>query len=221
MRSVRGLFALITLIFVISTTQLFAEVPSNEQKSSKLGFFYLDEVVFLDYVYDEIDKIGKELQEATGVALYVVVIKELPKEESIRQYAQELMEKLRKPAVLLILSEYDKRIDIIASDETLYERFDKEQILSPFPARGTILPILTMKAKKATMSEKFGAAIQNGYTDIAEQIALSYGKKLKSVPESANKEVFMVLRVLFYGFILYALYLFIKRKYTKRVNEKR
>ena len=210
----RGLAALLLLSF----TLLFS--ATQEQKQSKLGYFHKDEVVFLDYVYDDIDKIGKELQEKTGVGLYVATIKQLPKDKTVTTYGNELMGDLKKPAVLLVLSEYDKRIDIIASPKELYERFDKEQILSPFPSSGTILPILTMKAKHATVAEKFGAAIQNGYTDIAEQIGLSYGKKLESVPESANKEVFMVLRILFYGFILYALYLFIKRKYKYKEASK-
>ena len=73
-----------------------------------------------------------------------------------------------------------------------------------------------MKAKNATTAEKFAAAIQNGYTDIAEQIADSMHVTLKSIPGNSNKEVFNVLRILFYGFILYALFMLIKRKYVTR-----
>ncbi len=186
--------------------------------STSLGasYIYKDEVVFLDYVNSDVDAIGKELQETTGIGLYVAVIKELPEGMDIIEYEEALLHELKEPAVLLTLSEYDKQIDILARPQSLYELFDKEQVLSPFPSSGTILPILTMKAKDATTAEKFGAAIQNGYTDIAEQIAASKKVNLKTVPGNANKEVFYVLRVLFYGFILYALYLFIKRKYVMR-----
>lgn len=185
------------------------------------NYLYKDEVVFLDYVTQDINKIGKELQEKTGIGVYVVVLKELPEGMHIVDYEKQIMPELKEPAIVLALSELDKKIDIFARPKSLYKLIDKEQILSPMPNSGTILPILTMKAKKATTAEKFGAAIQNGYTDIAEQIADSKHVKLVSAPGNANKEVFLVLRIIFYGFLLYALYLFIKRKYIirKRKNE--
>ena len=126
------------------------------------------------------------------------------------------MEELQQPAILLALSENDKQIDILARPTSLYKDFDKDQVLSPFPNSGTILPILTMKAKKATLSEKYAAAIQNGYEDMAEQIADSRGIELDSAVGSSNKTVFMVMRIFFYGMIAYALYLIIKRKYFSK-----
>jgi hypothetical protein len=189
--------------------------------SLSANYFYKDEVVFLDYVDKEINTIGKELQEKTGISVYVVVLKELPEGMSIVDYEKHIMQELKEPALLLVLSEFDKKIDILARPQSLYDLIDKDQILSPMPNSGTILPILTMKAKKATTAEKFGAAIQNGYTDIVTQVADSKNVKLLSAPGNANKEVFLVLRIFFYGFLLYALYLFIKRKYImrKRKNE--
>ncbi|MEA1919868.1 MAG: hypothetical protein U9N52_08520, partial [Campylobacterota bacterium] len=187
-----------------------------------VSYIHKDEVVFLDYVNTEVNAIGKELKEKSGIGLYVVALKELPVGMSIVDYEKKIMQELQEPAVLLVLSEFDKQIDIMARPQELYNLFDKDQVLSPMPNSGTILPILTMKAKDATTAEKFGAAIQNGYTDLADQIATSKNIELTTVPGNANKEVFMVLRIVFYGMILYALYLFIKRKYVmrKRNNER-
>ncbi len=186
-------------------------------------YFYKDEVVFLDYVNNEINAIGKELKEKSGISIYVIALKELPNGIDIVEYEKNIAHELKEPLILLTLSEYDKQIDILARPQSLYKLFDKSQILSPMPNSGTILPILTMKAKKATTAEKFGAAIQNGYTDLADQVATAKNVTLLTAPGNANKEVFFVLRVLFYGFILYALYLYIKRKYVMRKlkNEKR
>ncbi|MBN2895990.1 MAG: 3-dehydroquinate dehydratase [Campylobacterales bacterium] len=203
MKITRGLAALILLYSSI----LYA------------GFIHRDEVIFIDSVTQEVDKIGKELQEKTGIGLYVVVLKELPEKMSIVDYEKVVMQELPQPAVVLMLSELDKQIDILARPVELYETFDKKQILSPFPSSGTILPILTMKSKKATTSEKFAAAVQNGYTDIAEQIADAKNVTLESIPGNSNKEVFNVLRILFYGFILYALFLFIRGQYAKRKRQ--
>lgn len=200
MKITRGLAALILLY----SSVLYA------------GFIHRDEVIFIDSVTQEVDKIGKELQEKTGIGLYVVVLKELPKGMSIVDYEKVVMQELPQPAVVLMLSDLDKQIDILARPVELYDTFDKRQILSPFPSSGTILPILTMKSKKATTAEKFAAAVQNGYTDIAEQIADAKKVTLESIPGNSNKEVFNVLRILFYGFILYALFLFIRGQYAKR-----
>ncbi|MEA3522219.1 MAG: hypothetical protein U9R50_04525 [Campylobacterota bacterium] len=211
-------------------TSAYTEVASQIAASKSLelqsapaaiNYLYKDEVISLDYVKNEVNVIGKELHEKTGIGLYVHVIKELPKDMDIVTYEKEAIKVFEEPVILLAISEFDKQIDIIARPQSLYELFDKNQILSPMPNSGTILPILTMKAKKATTAEKFGAAIQNGYTDLAEQIATSKDIQLESVPGNANKLVFAVLRIFFYGFILYALYLFIKRKYImrKRNNE--
>ncbi len=181
-----------------------------------VDYLYKDEVIFLEYVNTEVNAIGRELYQKSGISLYVAVLKELPEGMSIVDYEKESIKELPKPAILLVISEFDKQIDIIARPQALYKLFDKNQVLSPMPNSGTILPILTMKAKGTPLSQKFGAAIQNGYTDLADQIATSKNIELDTIPGNANKEVFMVLRILFYGMIVYALYLYIKRKYLLR-----
>lgn len=201
----RGLAALI-LTFIFSST-LFAE------------YLYKDEVIFLEHISDEIDTIGKELREKTGIGLYAVVIKELKNNQTIVEYEKSLVEELQEPFVLLAVAEFDKQIDILARPTDLYKHFDKEQVLSPMPNSGTIVPILTMKAKKAPTSERYAAAVLNGYTDLAEQISKAKGVELESAPGSPNKMVFNVLRIFFYGMILYALYLWLKRKLLTRKSK--
>lgn len=202
----RGLAALTLSLFLFSP--LSAE------------YLYKDEVIHLEDVTQAVEVIGKELHEKTGVGLYVAVLKELEQNLTIVDYEKRLMDELEQPAVLLVISEYDKQIDIFARPASLYKDFDKAQVLSPFPNSGTILPILTMKSKKATVSEKFGAAVENGYADIAEQIADSRDVTLEHGFGNANKTVFNILRLIFYGIIAYALFLYIKRKfYTKRNHE--
>ena len=198
-------------------SQIAKSKATHLQSAPELvNYLYKDEVIFLEYVNTEVNAIGRELHEKSGIGLYVAVLKELPHGMSIVDYEKEAIAKLPKPAIVLVVSEFDKQIDILARPQSLYALFDKDQVLSPMPNSGTILPILTMKAKHTPMSQKFGAAIQNGYTDLAEQIARSKDIALETVPGNANKEVFLVLRILFYAMILYALYLYIKRKYLLR-----
>lgn len=201
----RGLAALILALFFTST--LAAE------------YLYKDEVVFIDSFQADLEKIGSELHEKTGIGLYVAVVKELENNQTIVALEKEIMAKLKEPAVLLVLSDFDKQIDIMARPASLYKDFDKDQILSPFPNTGTILPILTMKAKKATTAEKIAAALQNGYYDLADQIAQSKGVSLESAPSGTNKMIFNLLRLLFYGMIAYGLFFYIKHKFFSKKSD--
>ena len=57
----------------------------------------------------------------------------------------------------------------------------------------------------------------NGYADIAEQIAQSKGVELENAVGDANRNTILIVKVLFYGFILYGIFLFLKRKlYLRR-----
>lgn len=167
----------------------------------------------------DLEKIGSELHEKTGIGLYVAVIKELENNQTIVAFEKEIMAELQEPAVLLVLSDFDKKIDIMARPESLYKDFDKAQILSPFPNSGSILPILTMKAKKATSAEKIAAAVQNGYYDLAAQLADSRDVVLESAPGGTNEIMFNLLRLVFYGTIAYGLFFYIKKRYFSKKSE--
>ena len=203
----RGLAALIlTLLF---STQLCAE------------YLYKDEVIDIDAFAQQIEDIGSELKQKTGIGLYLVVIKELDKGQTVIDFEKTLTDSVEGDAVFLTFVEYDKKVDIYANPESLYKYFDKEQVLSVMPNTGTIIPLLVAKAKDVPLREKYAAALTNGYADIAEQIADSKGIVLDHAVGSGSRDFINLLRLFFYGMIAYGLYLYIKRKYMtkKRVDE--
>lgn len=141
---------------------------------------------------EKIDTLGLELREKTGINSYVVALKTIG-DKPLVVYEKELVSQLEKPYALLSLAKNEQQIDIVYSDE-LKDKFDKEQILSPYPWSGTIIPILT--ARKG--EDKYSAALLNGYADMVEQIAYSYDVKLKSAIGNANKNVLGIIRFIFY-----------------------
>jgi hypothetical protein len=218
----RGLFALILTIFF--QTSLSAE------------YLYKDTVIFNKAFEAEVNKLGSELYEKTGISLRLVMLKELPYGSSIVQYEQELMKEFSSPTVLLTFSEMDSKVDILAYPNSLYEYFDKEQVLSPISSPvqafvvailnldfsemtsgGTILPLLAGKAKKGELLGKYSGSMFNGYADIAEQIAESKEIVLENAVGSANQTSIFFVKVLFYGFVVYAIFLYTKRRlYARR-----
>jgi len=225
----RGLYALILTIFFQST--LVAE------------YLYKDEVLSNLEFRDEINTLGAELYEKTGIALRIVMIKKLPDGMSIVKYEKKIIKEFNEPTILLTFSEMDKKVDILANQTSLYEYFDKKQVLSPVSSPvqafiisvinfnsfdeffdglsnygGTILPIISLKNKESESDAgKYSAGMYNGYADIAEQIAKSKNVELIHSAGNTNKDTLFIVKLLFYGVVLYAIYMYVRRKfYLKR-----
>lgn len=221
----------LTLTLLFSST-LFAE------------YLYKDEVVNNPAFTEQIENIGAELYEKTGVSLYLVMLHELEANQTIAEYELDLSKSFREPLAILTFSEMDKQVDILAHPTSLYDDFDKKQILSPNSGfigaavsaimfgrsydeikelmtnyGGTILPVLAQKAKGQDIVSKYSVAMFNGYSDIAEQIAASKGVELKKAAGSGSKDFIDLIRLVFYGIILYAIFLYIKQKFFRKKRE--
>lgn len=225
---IRGLYALTLIIFF--QTQLAAE------------YLYKDNIILNPDFNAEVEKLGFELHQKTGIALRLVMLKEINSSKSILEYEQELLKEFKEPTVLLIFSELDSQVDIAVTDSSLYKYFDRNQVLSlvasPVQAftmalfyadsfesfkkiagsyGGTIIPLLAGKTKQGETLGKYSGAMFNGYADIAEQIADSHDVVLENAVGNANKYSILVLKIIFYGIILIGVYMYIKRKlYIRR-----
>ena len=233
MKFSRGLAALILTLFF--QTQLLAE------------YLYKDEIIHNPKFNNEVNKLGLELYEKTGVALRLLMLKELPVDTTISEYGKEVLKDLKEPTILLMFSEMNSKVDIIANDKSLYQYFDKQQVLSPVASAaqafamavifarswddfqqmkgdsgGTILPLLGNNSKPGEILGKYSGALFNGYYDIAAQIADSKEIKLENASANANKNIIFGIKILFYGFLLYGLYLYIKnkKKMKRKLHEK-
>ena len=224
----RGLYALIFFVS-LSTT-----VNAN--------YLYKDEITNNKRFAQDIETLGKELFDKTGIAVRLVILKKLPNGVKIADYERELVKEFTEPTILLTFSAEDHKVDILAKPHSLYQYFDKKQILSPvasftqalfmatffthswkeFKATasdygGTIIPLLAQKSKKPGEAEKkYAGALFNGYADIVDQIAKTKGVKLEHGIDNTNQKTLFVIKVFFYGFIIYAIFLFFRKKLTKR-----
>ena len=121
-----------------------------------------------------------------------------------------------KSSLILTFAETEQKVDIVASKELL-ELFDKEQILSPYPWTGTILPILGEKIKQDPR-HKYSVALFNGYADIVEQIAKNKNIVLENSVGDSNKYVLNIIRIIFYSIIIIALTYLLRKSFNKRIN---
>ena len=225
----RGLAALILIFFA---SNLLAD------------YLYKDEITANRKFKEDVEILGKELHEKTGIAVRLVMLRKLPKGMSIVEYEKNLASKFDEPTVLLTFSELDQKVDILAKPHSLYQYFDKKQILSPVASYvqslfmalffshswkefketvsdygGTIIPLLAQKAKKGEEAQKYATAMFNGYADVVGQIAQAKGVKLEHAVGDANQKAILAIKVLFYGFILYAIILYFKRRFFSKRQE--
>lgn len=223
----RGLAALIFILLFSFTSQA--------------KFLYKDDVVHNDSFAQLIEAYGQELYDKTGVSLYLVMVRDLDQNQSTADFEKSLVSKLDEPFVVLTFVELQKKVDILARPTALYKDFDKQQVLSPnatFAAAvmsavmfgrswadykemlensgGTILPILAEKAKGPDIVKKYSVAMYNGYADIADQIAATHHVKLSTSAGNEGKIFLDLLRLVFYGIILFALIIYIRKKMRKR-----
>jgi len=204
----RGLAALIlTLCFTLS---------------AQANYIVVDEVVENTAFNEQVEIMGSELSLKTGINLYMSLIKELDNNQSIIDYQKELMKSLQQPAILLSFVENNKQVQIYAEDKSLYETFDKDQVMNPLAIwpffNGAIIPILGAKTKDAHPRDKYATAMFNGYAEISEQIADSKDITLDSAVGNANKNVFKILISVLFFISLYTV-IKLTYDYKKRKRE--
>lgn len=176
----------------------------------KAGVFNQN-AVLSPQVSAKIEQISSELEAKTGIKTHVYVSDTLG-EQTPNSLLKSL--NLKSPYAIIILSKALMAKDgktypfvgIFASDD-VSGLFDKDQILSPFPERGTILPILASNKSK----DVYNAAILNGYADLAEQIAKSRGISLENGVGNANKTFLNLIRYFVYASIIAVLFVMIKK----------
>ncbi len=180
---------------------------------------FASEYVQHDGILDEravakIEEMGEELYKKSGVKVFLTA-KKSAEGEDIIAYEKRLSATWDFPHVLLTLFLEEKKVDIFAS-EGLEKEFDKEEMLSPLPWKGTIIPLLTEKKKVLDVTP----ALLNGYADIVDQIA-SYRKiHLESSIGSANKYTLNFVKFLVYGFVAVLVILMLIRRMKERANAK-
>ena len=159
------------------------------------------------------EKIATELFQKTSIEMFMLIL-HTTNGENITKIAKEELAKHSDQSLILAFTEVEKKVDIVATSSVL-KLFDKEQVLSPFPWKGTILPILGERIKKDPR-EKYSVALFNGFADIAEQIANSKKVVLESAVGNANKFVLNIVRAIFYFIITLALGYMVFKKFFKK-----
>ena len=177
-----------------------------------LNALIIDEAKLLNpNVLSKLETMSSELKEKTNINAHLLTSTN-PNNLSLKELASTKFELSGEYAILVLvpkkIDEKTGKVDIILSNPDL---LDKNAVLSPMPNTGTILPLLTSKR-----DDIYNAALLNGFADIAERIALSKGVELQSAIGSSNKTTLTWIRYPLYGFLLFAIIVFVTKSLRKK-----
>ena len=167
-----------------------------------------------DKALKKLEEMGTELFQKTGVST-VIVAKEHLDQKQFLEIKDSYLKELKNPYVLWIFSKkYMDRENIginqLFSSPDMKDKYDEDSMFSPFG--GTFSKILTVHKSK---SDPTAAAFLNGYADLTDMIAKSYGITLESSIGSETKTTINIVRVIFYLIIAFFLLWFLQVKFSK------
>lgn len=177
-----------------------------------LNSLVIDEAKLLNpNVLAKLENMSSELKEKTNVNAHLLTSTN-PDNLPLKELANTKFELSGEYAILVLvpkkIDEKTGKVDIILSNPDL---LDKDTVLSPMPNTGTILPLLASRR-----DDIYNAALLNGFADIAERIAASKGVELQSAIGSSNKTTLTWIRYPLYGFLLFAIIVFVVKSLRKK-----
>ncbi len=199
-------FRLRQLFFAVLTILSFSNVYAKD------NLILCNNSIVNSRAIGEIEKIGTELKEKSGISAYICIKKSIG-HERIKIFEKNLTKNIKGSYILLTLALKQQKVDITTSQD-IKNLIDIDAILSPFT--GTIIPILTSRKTK----DKYSAAVLNGYADITDRVASKLKIKLKSGIGDTNRILVDILRIIIYGSFLYFIIVYSVKKYRYRKKRK-
>lgn len=194
-------------------------------------FIYNDDLVGIK-AQTKIEQITNELREKTGISLFVHARKDL-NGTAITPYGQNVAKDLNASSIVVILGVAEEKVDIVSTSDVA-ALFDKDSVLGDY-----IIPII-VAPNRDDSAHKYEAALLNGISEIAEEIAASKsttmfnvlasvvgteeaakylpneGLVLNNVLGNTTQNFINLLRILFYGMILLTILAYMRAKNPNR-----
>lgn len=153
---------------------------------------------------EQIKLISNELEQKTGIKTSVLVERKVNLNEIIKD----------KNYAILVLSLDDKKLDVINDLDLDFSSVTKYYYLKYgfLPTQGAILPLLSQDKGKDLLN----AAVLNGFSELASVIAKSKNVSLENTFNNSNDSLINFFRLIFYTFIIFVIFILIKRKIRKK-----
>ncbi len=163
-------------------------------------------------------EMGEELYKKTHISTVIVAKNYMDKKEFL-QLKSDYLKKLQAPYILWFFAKKYKdtdsgrvgKLNLLFSSDDLKGKYDESSMFSPFS--GTFTKLIVIQKSK---SDPTSAAFLNGYADLMDMLANSYGIKLKSSIGDETQETMNITRVIIYISFLFFFLWYLKVKFFKK-----
>jgi hypothetical protein len=212
---VRGIFTLSIL------SLFFISLKANDIKFNPI---LCNDNALDGRVIGKLVEIANETKQKTDVNLYVCIkgsyFKDIQdnrenkiKFKKIKEFENKLIEKVKKPYVILTMSYIDHHVNLLIS-EKLKPAIDKDNILN-----GYVIPLLSSYDKNDKRA-KVSAATLNGYSEVVSSVANFKNTKIESNINSDGKIAADIWRNIMYTLVIGGLILYGYANYKVKQKQK-
>ena len=139
----------------------------------------------------KISEISAELYAKTGVSIILHAKSNLGS-QNILEYEKNISLSIKSPYVLVVMADKEQKVDMIISPD-LTGKIDKNNILNNY-----IIPIISANDKNEVQS-RYSAALLNGISEIAEEIAKSNNVILTTALGNESKDTILIIKYIIYS----------------------
>jgi len=122
----------------------------------------------------QIETMGKELMQKTGVHAYVIATTDtLPRTTNLYRYLKQYADRLSTPYAVLFFAPNSQRIGLLSSSDTIKKMLDSDEV-----KHYAIDVISTIDSN--SLQSKYDVGVVQAYSEMADEIAAAKGVKLTS-----------------------------------------
>jgi len=159
-----------------------------------------------------IEKIGDELQKKSGINAYLIASNDkLPRRANLYDYVKKYEKSLSKPWIAIVFLPNNKRLGILVSNKELKSLYNDERV------KKYAIGILASSDSNSLQS-KYDVAMVQAYSELADEIALKKGIKLKNTIKSEGVWFIKIITYLVYLGSILVFWVYFGRPIYKKVR---
>ena len=159
-----------------------------------------------------IEKIGDELQKKSGINAYLIASNDkLLRRANLYDYVKKYEKSLSKPWIAIVFLPNNKRLGILVSNRELKSLYNDERV------KKYAIGILASSDSNSLQS-KYDVAMVQAYSELADEIALKKGIKLKNTIKSEGAWFIKIITYLVYLGAILVFWVYFGRPIYKKVR---
>jgi hypothetical protein len=173
--------------------------------------FLINDYIISPKAGEQIEAMGKELSDKTGLHAYVVTTTDKVKRNTnLYKYIKRYENKLAKPYVVLFFAPNSHRIGLLASSEKLKTMYDPKEV------KYYAIDIISSEDSNSIQS-RYDLGIVQSYSELADELAAAKGIKLATTIKDKTQWIVKLIRWIVLLGSLIVVWVYFGRPFYERI----